>query len=190
MTILETDRLILRPWQEHDRDLFFEINSDPAVMEFFPFRRTRQEADAFLDTLMREQRERVVFAAAELRDTGECIGFCGLHDGDVEPAFPRRHDRDRLAAGRAPLGQGLRDRGRAVRRSNTASAALGLPRDRLLRGPRQPPLDRGDGAHRHDTRSGVRFRPPACSGHASGSETPRRLPHDGGRNGATKKAAV
>jgi len=89
VTILETDRLILRPWQEQDRDLFFEINSDPAVMEFFPFRRTRQEADAFLDTLMREQRERVVFAAAELRDTGECIGFCGLHDGDVEPAFPR-----------------------------------------------------------------------------------------------------
>lgn len=85
---IETERLVLRPWEDRDRDLFFEINSDPQVMEFFPFRRTREQSDAFLDTLMRDQRERLIFPAAELRGTGEVVGFCGLHQGHVEPVFP------------------------------------------------------------------------------------------------------
>ncbi|MAS04074.1 MAG: GNAT family N-acetyltransferase [Ahrensia sp.] len=85
---LETERLILRPWEERDRDIFYEINSDPQVMEFFPFRRDRQQSDAFFETLLLRQAERLTFPALELRETGECLGFCGLHDGDVEPAFP------------------------------------------------------------------------------------------------------
>lgn len=88
MRPIGTRRLVLRPWEERDRDLFFEINSDPEVMEFFPFRRTREEADAFLDKLLKDQEEGIVFPALELRDTGQCIGFCGLHVGDVEPHFP------------------------------------------------------------------------------------------------------
>ena len=78
----------MRPWEERDRDLFYEINSDPQVMEFFPFRRTREQSDEFLDTLSARQHERITFSALELRETGECLGFCGLHDGDVEPHFP------------------------------------------------------------------------------------------------------
>ena len=85
MTILETDRLILRPWQERDRDLFFEINSDPQVMEFFPFRRDREQSDAFFDTLFERQAKKITYPAAELRSTGECVGFCGLHESDAEP---------------------------------------------------------------------------------------------------------
>ena len=88
MAPLQTERLILRPWEERDRDLFYEINSDPTVMEFFAFRRDRQQADAFFETLKVRQNERITFPALELRETGECLGFCGLHDGDVEPAFP------------------------------------------------------------------------------------------------------
>ncbi len=83
-----TKRLILRPWEERDSDVFYEINSDPQVMEFFPFRRDRQQSDAFFETLIVRQNERITFSALELRETGECLGFCGLHDGDVEPAFP------------------------------------------------------------------------------------------------------
>jgi RimJ/RimL family protein N-acetyltransferase len=85
---LQTERLILRPWEERDRDLFYEINSDRTVMAFFAFRRDRQQSDAFFETLMVRQNERITFPALELRETGECLGFCGLHDGDVEPAFP------------------------------------------------------------------------------------------------------
>lgn len=88
MPHLETERLILRPWEKRDRDLFYEINSDPQVMEFFPFRRDRQQSDAFFETLLLRQAVRITFPALELRETGECLGFCGLHDGDVEPAFP------------------------------------------------------------------------------------------------------
>ena len=38
---IRTERLILRNWEERDRDLFHRINSDDRVMEFFPFRRDR-----------------------------------------------------------------------------------------------------------------------------------------------------
>lgn len=88
MNRIETERLILRPWEERDRDLFFEINSDDRVMEFFPFRRTRAQADEVLDKLMALQKQRIIFPAAELRATGECIGFCGLHQDDLTPYFP------------------------------------------------------------------------------------------------------
>jgi hypothetical protein len=41
MTPLRTARLILRNWEDRDRDLFHLINSDDRVMEFFPMRRSR-----------------------------------------------------------------------------------------------------------------------------------------------------
>ena len=49
MRPIRTARLILRNWEERDRDLFHRINSDDRVMEFFPFRRDRAEADAMMD---------------------------------------------------------------------------------------------------------------------------------------------
>jgi RimJ/RimL family protein N-acetyltransferase len=44
--ILTTQRLILRPWRESDRDGFARLNADPAVMEFMPRRLSRDESDA------------------------------------------------------------------------------------------------------------------------------------------------
>ncbi len=35
MIILETPRLIIRNWEDRDRDLFHVINSDEEVMRFF-----------------------------------------------------------------------------------------------------------------------------------------------------------
>jgi RimJ/RimL family protein N-acetyltransferase len=89
MTTLETERLLLRPWTAADRDLFREINSDNAVMEYFPFRRTRAESGAFLDRLIDIQTNRPpAFQAVELRETGECLGFCGLNPANIEPFCP------------------------------------------------------------------------------------------------------
>jgi len=85
---IESERMVLRPWEERDRDLFYEINSDPQVMEFFPFRRDRRQADTFFDEILDRQSGTITFPAAELLETGECIGFCGLHVGDIEPHFP------------------------------------------------------------------------------------------------------
>ena len=45
MMRLETERLIIRNWEDRDRELFHRINSDDDVMQFFPFRRSRAEAE-------------------------------------------------------------------------------------------------------------------------------------------------
>ncbi len=89
MTPFETDRLILRNWQERDRDLFHRINSDETVMAFFPFRRDRTVSDAVLDSMRAEiDRDGFGWTAAEIRATGECIGFVGLHAAEIEPVVP------------------------------------------------------------------------------------------------------
>ncbi len=89
MIPLETARLVIRNWKDVDRGLFHEINSDEAVMAFFPFRRSRQEADALLDELRGEiARSGFGFCALELKETGEAIGFAGIARTDVVPTLP------------------------------------------------------------------------------------------------------
>ncbi|TCL93893.1 RimJ/RimL family protein N-acetyltransferase [Rhizobium sp. PP-WC-2G-219] len=89
MIITETKRLRIRNWQDSDRDLFFEINSDPEVMSFFPFRRDRADADALFD----RNRQAIAdtgygFFALALKETDEPIGFCGLAIPDLAPILP------------------------------------------------------------------------------------------------------
>ncbi|CAN7324977.1 GNAT family N-acetyltransferase [Rhizobium rhizogenes] len=90
MIITETERLIIRNWCDEDRDLAYEINSDDRVMEFYPFRRSRTEADAFFE------RVRSMIAdtglglyVLELTANSEAIGYCGLMRTDhLEPFVP------------------------------------------------------------------------------------------------------
>lgn len=35
-SVIKTERLILRPWQQEDLELFAQLNSDARVMEYFP----------------------------------------------------------------------------------------------------------------------------------------------------------
>lgn len=89
MIILETERLRLRAWAETDRELFAEINNDPTVMEFFPFRRTRAEADALFDRNNSNIFETGFgFFALALRENDAPVGFCGLARTDLEPHLP------------------------------------------------------------------------------------------------------
>jgi RimJ/RimL family protein N-acetyltransferase len=89
MKPIRTERLILRNWEERDRDLFFRINSDETVMEFFPFRRDRARADAKMDEIRAENAAKGYgWMAAEIAATGDCIGFIGLHDAEIEPIAP------------------------------------------------------------------------------------------------------
>ncbi|TIU68659.1 MAG: GNAT family N-acetyltransferase, partial [Mesorhizobium sp.] len=81
MTPIRTERLILRNWEDRDRELFYRINSDERVMEFFPFRRDRAAADAKMDEFRAWIAEDGYgFAAAEIVETRQCIGFVGLLD--------------------------------------------------------------------------------------------------------------
>ncbi|MDK4701261.1 GNAT family N-acetyltransferase [Rhizobium sp. CNPSo 4062] len=90
MIIVETERLIIRNWREMDRDLAYEINSDETVMEFFPFRRNRAEADAFFDRVQSMIREiGLGLYVLELKESSEAVGYCGLMRTDhLEPFVP------------------------------------------------------------------------------------------------------
>lgn len=89
MTPIRTERLILRNWQDGDRDLFHRINSDDQVMEFFDFRRDRAASDPLLDELRNDiDAEGYGFAAIEIAATGECAGFAGIMAADLEPHLP------------------------------------------------------------------------------------------------------
>ncbi|WP_010582349.1 GNAT family N-acetyltransferase [Schlesneria paludicola] len=48
---LTTDRLLLRPWRDSDREPFAALNADPAVMEFFPAMLSHAESDAMADRI-------------------------------------------------------------------------------------------------------------------------------------------
>ena len=78
---IETTRLILRQWNfKTDLDLFFQLNSDPEVMKYFPRLLTRAESDALafrIFDLIKKQGWG--FWAIELKETHSFIGFCGLH---------------------------------------------------------------------------------------------------------------
>jgi RimJ/RimL family protein N-acetyltransferase len=89
MTPIRTERLILRNWEERDRNLFHRINSDDQVLEFFPFRRSRAEADAKLDQFRADiEEDGFGWTAAEIAASGDCIGFVGLHRTGHMPFLP------------------------------------------------------------------------------------------------------
>ncbi|MFD2055599.1 GNAT family N-acetyltransferase [Mesorhizobium calcicola] len=89
MKPMRTERLILRNWEDRDHELFHHINSNEQVMEFFPFRRDRAQADAKMDELRRViDCDGYGFAAAEIAATGQCIGFVGITGTDHMPFLP------------------------------------------------------------------------------------------------------
>ena len=89
MVILETERLRLRNWCKDDRDLFREINRDPKVMEFYPMRRSHEEADALMDLVsdMIASTGLGFYALAD-RETDEALGFCGLAKVELPGILP------------------------------------------------------------------------------------------------------
>ena len=61
---IQTDRLVLRRWQDSDRAPFAALNGDPETMRYFPETLDRAASDAFVDRI--EAR----FDAAGLRPVG------------------------------------------------------------------------------------------------------------------------
>lgn len=89
-TQIETNRLIIRHWtlSETDRQVWHELNSDEKVMRFFPFRRTRKEADAVLEQFTQKVKSvGYGWAVACLKDSGEPIGFTGLSRVNFDAEF-------------------------------------------------------------------------------------------------------
>jgi RimJ/RimL family protein N-acetyltransferase len=88
MIALQTDRLILRDWQESDRPLFSQINADPRVMEFMPAPLSPEESDLLVDQIQSHIQEHGFgLCAAELRQNHSFIGFIGLAVPSFEAQF-------------------------------------------------------------------------------------------------------
>lgn len=83
--ILVTERMILRRWKAEDTQPFSELNADARVMEFFPSTLTQTETEEMIKIIEeRMDQNGFGFWAAELKETGQFIGFVGLN----VPGYP------------------------------------------------------------------------------------------------------
>jgi RimJ/RimL family protein N-acetyltransferase len=125
ITVVETDRLILRHWQQSDREPFSRLNADSRVMEFMPTLLSRDESDRMVDRLEEHFRAHGFgLWAAELRQDRSFIGFVGLSVPAFQAEFtPCVEIGWRLSADR--WGQGLATEGaRAAMRYAFENAGL------------------------------------------------------------------
>lgn len=79
MRLIETERLILRPWTEDDIPIFLSIHQNPSMMQYLAGPRTIEESSAFI---LKSQRQIQVFGygrwACEFKKNKALIGFIGL----------------------------------------------------------------------------------------------------------------
>ncbi len=83
--VLQTERLILRPWTQADRAPFAAMNADPEVRRFFPSLQTRAESDASADFLS-GQFERTAFGpwAVEVPGVVPFARCCGRWETKID----------------------------------------------------------------------------------------------------------
>ncbi len=76
----ETERLILRQWQDADIPPFADMNQSEKVMQYFPKRLTRDESQAMVDRIKQHFMDYGFgLYAVERKDTQAFIGFVGLN---------------------------------------------------------------------------------------------------------------
>lgn len=88
--MIETDRLILRQWKNKDLEPFAEMNADPEVMRYFPSTHTPEQSNVMAKKcydLIGEREHGWGLWAVELQETGEFIGFTGLHIPSPQLSF-------------------------------------------------------------------------------------------------------
>ena len=85
MLILETRRLILRPFDEKDVDRMSELMAHPDFMRFSLGPKTREETAAFLENVIDWHRtgSPSLFAVV-IRSDGVLVGYCGFLHQDVD----------------------------------------------------------------------------------------------------------
>lgn len=87
--IIETERLVLRPFVEADRAPFAAMNADPRVGEWLGGVRTPAESDATLARIAENAlRNGFDFLAAERRSDGRVVGMIGLRAHEDSPPGP------------------------------------------------------------------------------------------------------
>jgi RimJ/RimL family protein N-acetyltransferase len=87
--LIETERLILRPFRDEDRGAFAAINGDPRVGDWLGGVRTRAESDQTVDRINAGIAERGYdFWAAARRSDDRLIGMIGLRPFEASPPGP------------------------------------------------------------------------------------------------------
>lgn len=85
---MQTNRLIIRTWEERDLNTLYQINQDPRVMEFFPHLPDWKETQQLFDKINEHQAiHGYSLYATERKDSGEMIGFVGLLTADFPAHF-------------------------------------------------------------------------------------------------------
>jgi RimJ/RimL family protein N-acetyltransferase len=87
-SMIETARLVLRPWRKSDLPLFAEQNADPVVMRFLGGVLTREESDAYVRRAERHLAEAGFCKwAVEAPGVAPLIGAVGLTRVTFEASF-------------------------------------------------------------------------------------------------------
>ena len=80
--MIETERLILRPWRDDDRAPFAAMGQDPQVMATLGPLMSREESDESVDRMIAHQAAQGhCFWPVERKADGAFLGFCGLKQG-------------------------------------------------------------------------------------------------------------
>lgn len=88
MIILETNRLILRTWEERDYDPMTKIDRDPKVCEFLPALGNRISTLAGIQKIIQHYEQHgFCLYAVELKSIHEFIGWTGLAIPSFEAHF-------------------------------------------------------------------------------------------------------
>jgi len=88
----ETERLVMRDWQEGDGDRFYEAMNTPGVMQWLGGVQDRATWNAAYERLQSYKRDfGHTFWLLERKDDGELVGFCGLKRINYEDA-PNKGD--------------------------------------------------------------------------------------------------
>lgn len=92
--MIETDRLLIRPWRDGDLDPFAAMSADPEVMRHLNGVVDREHAAGVIARQRRVQGEQGhCFWAVERRADAAFLGFCGLRVGG-HPGTPVEDEMD------------------------------------------------------------------------------------------------
>lgn len=87
--LMETERLLLRTWQDKDVDPFAEMCADPVVMRYFPDVMTRETCEHLIvRCIEKQEQDGFSMAPVEVRSTGEFLGFVGLNTPTYAAPLP------------------------------------------------------------------------------------------------------
>jgi len=79
--LFTSERLGFRNWIIEDLDKLTEINNDEKVMEFFPFKPSRENTKEFIHRMQQQYHEKgFCYFAVDILETNEFIGFIGLSE--------------------------------------------------------------------------------------------------------------